>query len=262
MALPEQSAKISASTKLIPSEIRLSWLTVGSVTIMRASKILSSGSIINITDQVAVIEIPMNGSYAIPLEIIEPRGADIMAWTFVGFSGPGATDPSCLIVLAARDKGVFVDLLSVTICTHTGDRCVAMTPRSTPLSRVETSVVAKTIVSSLRSESLTHFSALIPILGAGLDTILADEAESAVSIRRGDSTDAWLVHRIDFVPNYIILRSSAGYACGPITSVRFHAQNRAVMTLTTGVPLDIQSVSGSILSGPGQYVAARFIEAI
>ena len=143
-----------------------------------------------------------------------------------------------------------------------GDRCVNLTLKSTPLSRSETSAVAKAVVSALGPESLAHFDALIPVLGAGLDTILADGTASDLSVTRGDSADIWLARKLNFVPDCLIVRSLTGYTCSSILSVRFHTPYKAVMTLTTSGPPDLQSVNGAILSGHGQYAAARIIGAM
>lgn len=224
---------------------------------MQESDISIPGSIIYIAHKIAVLKISMSGSCAIPLGILKPKATDLIAWSFVGFSGRTVTDPSCFLILGCRDEDAFSDLSSVSVCTHIGNRCVDLTSESTGLTRAETSVVAKAVISALGPASLVHFNALIPILGAGLDTILADRAARDLSVTRGDSANVWLVRNIDFVPDCLIVRSSAGYTCSPITSVHFHAPHKAVMSLTTGVPLDTPSINAAILSGHGQYAAAR-----
>lgn len=224
---------------------------------MRAPNILISGSIAHVDQRIAVLRISMNGSGAIPLKIMEPEAVDLVAWSFVGFSERKIMDPSCILVLGCRDSGAFDNLSSVSVCTHVGDRCVTLTSGPTPLSRDEASVVAETVTSSLDPNWLEHFSALIPLLSAGLDTILTDSMSSALSIRRSESADAWLINGIDFIPNCVIVRSMAGYTCSSITSIRFDAHKRAAITLTASLPLDTQSINGAILSGQGRYAVAR-----
>lgn len=237
-------------------------MIAGSALTMQASEILIPGSIIYIDHLIAVIKISMGGSCAIPLGVLKPKAINIIAWSFVGFSGQTVTDPSCVLILGCQDEGAFFDISSVSVCTHIGDRCVDLTSKSTPLTRDETSVVAKAVISALGPASLAYFDALIPILGVGLDTILADRAACDLSVTRDDAADVWIARNIDFVPDCMIVRSPAGFTWGPITSVRFHAPHRAVMTLTTGAPLNTPSVNGAILSGHGQYTAAHVIGAV
>ncbi|XYD08915.1 hypothetical protein R1A27_28930 [Methylobacterium sp. NMS12] len=236
--------------------------TIESATLMQVPDISTSGSIVYIDRQTAVLKISMNGSCAVPLRILDPTPVDIVAWSFSGFTGQRVRDPSCFLVLASQDESTFATLSSVAIHTHFGDRRVLMTSAATPLSSEETSIVAKALVSALTPGILAHFGSLMPVLDAGLDAILAEAEASSLDVRRGASDEIWLVPKIDFVPDCMIVRSSTGYACSPLTAVRFHAARRGAMALTTGNPLNTERVDGAILSGNGRYVAARVIGAM
>jgi len=225
--------------------------------LMQVPDISSFGSVVHIDRGTAVLKIPMNGSYAVPLGVLDPASVDLVSWSFYGFAGQRVTDPSCFLVLACQDGGTFCTLSSVSVRTHFGDRCVALTSGMAPLSRAETSIVAKALVSALTPGNLAHLCTLLPILDVGLDAILAESDAAAPNIRRGDSTNTWLTHKIDFVPDCMIVRSSAGYACSPLTAVRFHASHPAAVAFTTGISLNTQRADGAILSGNGRYVAAR-----
>lgn len=240
--------------------VRLS--TIESATLMQVPDISTSGSIVYIDRQTAVLKIPMNGSCAVPLRILDPTPVDLVAWSFSGFTGQRVRDPSCFLVLASQAESTFSTLSSIAIRTHFGDRRVAMTSTAAPLSGEETSIVAKALVSALTPGNLAHIGSLIPILGGGLDAIVAEAESGGVDVRRGDSADTWLADNIDFVPDCMIVRSPAGYACSPLTTVRFHASRRTAAALTTGVPLHAQRADGAILSGNGRYAAARVIGAM
>jgi hypothetical protein len=229
---------------------------------MKELDIESFGTIVRIAQQIALLKIPMNGSCAVPLEIANPKNIDIMAWSFVGFSDQIMTDPSCFLVLGCQDEGAFLDLSSMTLRTHIGNRRIALTSKSTPLSRADTLIIARAVVSNLGQGFLPHFGALIPLLGVGLDDILAKGTASDLTVKRGDSVDTWLAHRVDFVPDCVIVRSPDGYAYSDITSVRFNDPHTAIMTLVAGMPLSAQRADGAILSGNGRYVAARVIGAM
>ncbi|MGU3408418.1 hypothetical protein [Methylobacterium brachiatum] len=229
---------------------------------MQVLDISISGSIVYIGCRAAVLKIPMNGSCAVPLGVLDPKSIDIVAWSFFGFAGQRPWDPSCFLVLACRDDSTFINLSSVVLCTHFGNRRVALTSTATLFSGEETSIVAKALVSALTPGNLAHFNALIPILYAGLDAILAGAEEGDLNIGRGVLPKTWLAYEIDFVPDCIIVRSPAGYACSPLTAVRFHGPGRAAAELTTDIPLNMQCADGVILSGNGRYVAARVIGAM
>jgi hypothetical protein len=229
---------------------------------MQVSDIPDSGSIIYIDYKTAILKIPMNGSCAVPLKILDPKSVDLIAWSFFGFRGQRVRDPSCFLVVACQDGTTFSTLSSVAVRTHFGDRRVAMASTATPMSREETYIVAKALVSSLNPGNLTYFDSLIPALNAGLDAILAEVEAADLEVRRGESVNTWLARKIDFVPDCIIMRSPAGYACSPLTGVRFHASRGAAVALTTGILLHAQRFDGAILSGNGRYVATRVIGAM
>jgi hypothetical protein len=222
---------------------------------MRQLDAPSDGSVISISRQAAILKIPMNGSYAVPLKVLDPNHIDLITWCFAGFSGRKIVNPSCFLILGGRDEGALSDLSSISIRTHFGDRHSSLTSRLTPLSATESSLIANAFISSLGPMGHPYFNALVPILSAGLDAILANGAPSSLSITRSDSTGTWLADGIDFIPDYAIVRSKVGYACIPIISVRFQAPHRAVITLTADGLFDTQSVSRAILSGHGRYAA-------
>lgn len=236
--------------------------TIESATLMQVQDISISGAIVYIDRRTAVLKIPMRGSCAVPLGVLSPTSVDLIAWSFSGFTGQRVQDPSCFLVLACEEESTFSSLSSVTIRTHFGDRRVAMTSTTTPMSDEETSTVAKALVSALTPGNLAHFGPLIPFLRAGLDAILAEDEAGNPDVRCGDTAETWLAHKIDFVPDCMIVRSSTGYACSPLTAVRFHAARRGAVSLTTGIPLNTQRADGAILSGNGRYVAARVIGAL
>ncbi|MEE7448429.1 hypothetical protein MRF4_11680 [Methylobacterium radiotolerans] len=131
-----------------------------------------------------------------------------------------------------------------------------------PLTSEETSILAKALVSALTPHNLAHFGTLIPILDEGLDAIFAEAEAGDLDLRRGDSADTWLANTINFVPDCMIVRSPGGYACSPLTAVRFPASHRAGVALTTDIPLNAERADGAILSGNGRYVAARVVGAL
>ncbi|MET3411173.1 hypothetical protein [Methylobacterium sp. 1030] len=229
---------------------------------MKESDIESFETIICIAQQIALLKIPMNGSCAVPLGIVNPKNIDLIAWSFVGFSDQIVTDPSCFLVLGCQDEGALLDLSSMTLRTHIGNRRIALSSKSAPLSRADTLIIARAVVSTLGRGCLPHFGALIPLLRVGLDDILANGTASDLRVKRGDSVDTWLAHRVDFVPDCVIVRSPDGYAYSDITSVRLNDPHRAVMTLVADIPLNTQRADGAILSGNGRYVAARVIGAL
>lgn len=211
------------------------------------------GSVISIGCQAAILEIPMNGSYAAPLEVLDPSHIDLIAWCFTGFSSQKIVDPNCFLILGSRDEGALSDLSSILFRTHFGDRHTILASRSTPLSAAECRSIAEALISSLRPIGHSYFNALAPILSAGLDEILVNSAPSSLNYMRSHATVTWLVDGIDFIPDYAIVRSNAGYACSPVTSIRFQAPHRAAITLTADSLFDTHSVSRAILSGQGRY---------
>ena len=213
------------------------------------------GSILNISRQAAILEISMNGSYAVPLEVLDPNHIDLIAWCFAGFSGRKIVDPSCFLILGARDEVALSNLSSILIRTHFGDRRTSLASRSTPLSAAESSLIANAFISSLWPLGHLYFNSLAPILSVGLDAISVNGAPSSLSITRGDATVTWLVDGIDFIPDCAIVRSKVGYACRPITSVMFQSPHRAAITLIADGLFDTHSFSRAILSGHGRYLA-------
>ncbi|MGN8096553.1 hypothetical protein [Methylobacterium sp. 22177] len=229
---------------------------------MQVPDISIFGSIIHLDNQFAIVQIPMIGSCAVPLEIRYPKAVDLFAWSFTGFSGQKITDPGCILFLASQNTDGFSDLSSVSLRTHTGDRHVILNPIYAPVSYDKISIAAMAFVSALGSKSVPKFDALMPILKPGLDAILTKTESNDLDIRRGYSADTWLVNKIDFVPDCMILRSPAGYACSSLSAVRFQASRQAAVALTTAIPLNAHRADGAILSGNGRYAAARVIGAM
>lgn len=217
------------------------------------------GSIAHIADGIAVLRVPMNFSYAIPLKVLAARSFHLLTWCFVDFGAELDLRAHCLLIVSCSSDD-FRNCSQVTIRTHIRDRHVRLLEAPVPLSSEETVVLAQAVLGAIAPDDLQRLSVLLPVLAAELDAICA--ASCDCELVWSEDAGAPAVAGLDFVPTGLIARASGGYTYAPVEAVRMRAGARIVMDLTLASPLDLPRSGRAVFIGSGRHRVARIAGAM
>lgn len=227
---------------------------------MQDAKTSSSASFAYTSGQIAIVRISMSGSYAIPLEVVSPHDAKLLLWTFIGFCTKDSAIPTCLLAVEFPSSGFLEDVSLLSVRSNAGDRHLCLSRDLSPLSRNEIHILSRALIETIEPSNVHSLSELLPVLAPELDDICA--AACNCELTRLNDVRTVVATGLDFVPTCIITRTSIGYVCTPLESVRVRVGERTDMTLLLTASLNNRHFSTAIFSGNGQHAAARIMTAV
>lgn len=203
-----------------------------------------------------VLSLPLPSSLPIPLHAIT-AGLDLAAWAFAGLAPDDAQGPRALLVLIARDETVARSLREgarIGLALHYRDVTVAPTAAA-PLAELpadDRAVLARAVLSAAAPAAIDALADLAGLIEA---SGIAPEADAPEIALTGEAC------RVpgSRVPDYLLLRSGADWACLRVARARlaFGAEPHMALTLEPVWGPTVTAPEAAILIEPHRFVPAR-----